>query len=258
MTDPEMAMPQEKAAEVMLRACQRRIRDQGGCSLVVLGPPAQATSPDVVVEGIGDGDGRPNVGHVVRCPDRPTSQEDGNVEVGEDLELLAEEVEGDGQDGAQRETPQEAIVDGAGTEHLFRTESTPEDGSREKLVLTGASEVILLLGQADVGDLGHLVVENGRAHEGGHECSPHLAVEGDPRSDVRVVRKLEVSSEVEGLRGRGVSVSLEVVHRGGVAGEPETAEELGNNVQPNLDVRDGDDDTTRNAEDHSEENCRVL
>jgi hypothetical protein len=58
------------------------------------------------------------------------------VEVGENLELLSEEVEGDGQDSTQRKTPQEAIVDGAGTEHLFGTESTPEDGSREKRVVT--------------------------------------------------------------------------------------------------------------------------
>ena len=72
------------------------IRRRGGYSLVVLGPPAQVTSPDVVVEDIGNGDGRPNVGHVVRCPDGSTEQEDWNVEVAENLELLAEEVEGDG------------------------------------------------------------------------------------------------------------------------------------------------------------------
>jgi hypothetical protein len=108
-----------------------------GYSLVVLGPPAQVTSPDVVVEDVGDGDGGPNVGHVVRCPDDSTIQEDGNVEVGENLELLAEEVEGDGQDSTQRETPQEAIVDGTRTEHLFRTESTPEDGRGEKRLIPG-------------------------------------------------------------------------------------------------------------------------
>jgi hypothetical protein len=70
----------------------------GGYSLVVLGPPPQVTSPDVVVEDVGDRDGGPNIGHVVRCPAESTTQEEGNVEVGKDLELLAEEVEGDGQD----------------------------------------------------------------------------------------------------------------------------------------------------------------
>ena len=53
----------------------------GGYSLVVLGPPAQVTSPDVVVEGAGDEDGGPNIGHVIWSPNESTSQEDGNVEV---------------------------------------------------------------------------------------------------------------------------------------------------------------------------------
>ena len=97
MTNPEMAMAQEKAVEVILRVCQRKftIRYRGGHSLVVLGPPAQVASPDVVVEGNGNGDGGPNVGHVVRRPNEPTNQEDGNVEVRENLELLAKEVKGD-------------------------------------------------------------------------------------------------------------------------------------------------------------------
>jgi hypothetical protein len=125
-------------------------------------------------------------------------------------------------------------------------------------LLRGASEVILLRGQADIGDLCHLVIENGRADEGGDESCPHLAVEGDPWSDVHVVGELEILSELESMRGRDISVGLEVVHSSGVTREPETTEELGNNVQGNLDVRIGHDDAARDAEDHSEENCRVL
>jgi hypothetical protein len=48
-----------------------------------------------MVEGVGDGDGGPNVGHVVRGPNEPTDQENWNVEVGENLELLTQEVEWD-------------------------------------------------------------------------------------------------------------------------------------------------------------------
>ena len=210
-----------------------------GYSLVVLGPPTKITSPDVVIEGVGDRDCGPSVGQVIRCPSESTKQEDGNMEVSENLELLAEEVEGDGQDSTQGETPQEAIVSGIRSEHLFGAESTPEDGSREKLVVQGTSEAMPLRGQAEVGDLCHLVIENGRADEGGDESCPHLAVEGDPRSDVRVVGDLETLSEVESLRGREGSVRLEVVHSGGITREPETTEELGNNVRTNLDVRDG-------------------
>lgn len=93
-------MAQEKAEVVMLRDkvivsiafTSRRGRRH---SLVVLGPPAQETPPDIVVEHVGDRDGGPNVGHVERCPNQSSNQENGNVEVGESLELPAKEVEWD-------------------------------------------------------------------------------------------------------------------------------------------------------------------
>jgi hypothetical protein len=85
----------------------------------------------------------------------------------------------------------------------------------------------------------YLVAENGGAEEGGDESCPHLAVEGDPRGDVHVVRELEILSKLESMRGRDGSVSLEVVHSGGISREPETTEQLGNNVQGDLDVRGG-------------------
>ena len=114
-----------------------------------------------------------------------------------------------------------------------------------------------LRGQADVRDLGHLVIKSGSAGECGDESCPHLAVEGDPWSDVHVVGELETLSEVEGMRGRDVSVSLEVVHGSEVTREPETTDKLGNNLQGNLDVRDGHNDAARDAENHSQEDCRV-
>ena len=234
------------------------IRCIKGHSLVVLGPPAQVTPSDVVIEDEGNRDGRPNVAHVVRGPDKSTDQKDGNVEVGEGLEFLTKEVEGNGQDGTNGETPQETVVDRTGAEHLLRTEGTPKDGSGKESVVPRASEVILLLGQADIGDLGHLVVENGRADKGGDKSRPHLAVEGDPGSDVHVMSELEILGEVESVRGCDVSVRLEVIHSGGVTREPETTEELGNNVQGNLNVRDGHDDTAGNTENYGEEDCRVL
>ena len=155
--------------------------------------------PDIVVEDVGDRDGGPNVPHVVRSPDKSTNQEDGNVEIGENPELPAKEVEGDGQDGTNEETPQETVVDGPRTEHLLGTECSPKDGSGEERVVPRASEVILLVGQADVGDLGHLVVEDGRADKGRHQGRPHLGGEGDPWGDVHVVGELEILGEVEGV-----------------------------------------------------------
>jgi len=62
---------------------------------------------------------------VPRSPATCSEYKDRNVEVGENAELLSKEVEGDGQNSANRETPQKAIVNGTGTEHLLGTESTP-------------------------------------------------------------------------------------------------------------------------------------
>lgn len=180
------------------------------------------------------------------------------MDVGERLILIAKEVEGDGENSTDQETPQKAIVDGARTEHSLGTESTPKDGSGKESVIPGASEVVLLPRQANVGDLGHLVVEDGRADEGRDEGRPNLTAEGDPRSEVYVVGELEICGKAKSVRGRDVTVRLEEVQRGGVTGEPETAEEFGNNVQGDFDVRDGQDDATRDTEDYSEENCGFV
>ena len=233
------------------------IRRSGGCSLVVLGPPAQVALPDVVIEDVGDGDGGPRIGQVVGSPNKSTDQENWNVDVGENLELLAKEVEGDGQNSADGETPQKAIVDGTRTEHPLGTKSTPKDRSGEESVVSGASEVILLRWQADVGDLSHLIVEDGRANECGDESRPNLTVESDPWSDVHVVGELKILSETKSVRGRYESIRLEEVHGSGVSGEPETTEKFGDNVQGNFDICDRHDDAARNAEDYREENCTV-
>ena len=121
------------------------------------------------------------------------------MEVLENLPLPTEEVEWDREEGTNEETPQETIVDGTGTEHLLWPKGTPEDGSGEESVDTRTSEVVLLLGCADIGDLRHLIVEDGRAYESGNDGSKHLAVEGDPRWDMDVVGELEVLGKVEGV-----------------------------------------------------------
>ena len=211
-----------------------------------------------MVEEVADRDRGPNVGHVVGSPNESTNQENRNVEVGENPEPLAKVVKWDGQNGSNGEAPQESIIDGTRAEHFLWTESAPKDGSGEERVVPRAGKVILLTGQTDVGNLRHLVVEDRRADEGGDESRPHLTVECDPWSDVNIVGELEVLSEVESLRGRDVTVGFEIIHGSGVTGEPETAEQLSDDVQGNLDVRDGHDDTARNTEDHSEEDCGML
>lgn len=180
------------------------------------------------------------------------------MDVGERPILIAKEVERDGGNSTDKETPQKTVVDGTRTEHSPGAKSTPKDGSGKEGVVPGASEVVLLPRQADAGDLGHLVVEDGRADEGGDEGRPNLTVEGDPWSEVYIVGELEICGKAKSVRGRDETVRLEVVHRSGITGEPETTEEFGNNVQGNFDVRDGQDDATRDTEDYSEENCGFV
>ena len=199
-------------------------REDGEHVLVVLGPPTEVSPLDVVVEQPSNGDGGPNVRQVKRSPNDATAQEDWGVEVPEGLPLLAKEVERNWEEGANEEKPQETVVDGTSTEHLLRPEGTPEDGSGEEIVDTGAGEVVLLLHRANIGDLRHLIVEGSCADESGNERSEHLATERDPRCNVDVMRELEILGEAEGLRGGDISVDLAVVRGGGVTGEPETTE----------------------------------
>jgi hypothetical protein len=79
--------------------------------------------------------------------DEPINQDNRNVEVGEKPEPLTKEVEWGGQKGTDRETPQQTVVDGAGSKHLLGTEGAPEDGSSEERVVPGAGEVVLLMGK---------------------------------------------------------------------------------------------------------------
>ena len=65
--------------------------------------------------------------------------------------------------------------------------------------------------------------------------------------------EFETLGVVEGARDSDVSVDLEVVHGGGVTGKPETTEPLSNNVEGDLYIGSGHDDTAGNTKDESEE-----
>ena len=175
------------------------------------------------------------------------------MEVPENLPLLAEEVERNREKGADEETPQETIVGGTRTEHLLGPKGTPKNGSGEESVGIRTGETVLLPRCANIGYLRHLIVEDSRAYESGNKGSKHLTAEGNPRWNVDIVSELEILGKVEGLRGGDVSVGLEIVHGGGISGEPETTKQLCNNVEGDLYVGNSHNDTARNAEDDSEE-----
>ena len=145
------------------------------------------------------------------------------MEIPENFPLPTEEVERNREEGAEEEAPQEAVVNGASTEHLLWSESTPEDGSGEEAVETRTGEVVLLVGCANIGDLRHLVVEDGCADKSGKEGGKHLAVEGDPRRDVGVMSEFEILRKLEDVGGGNVPVDLEVDHVRDVTREYEAA-----------------------------------
>ena len=230
-------------------------RESGEHLLVILGPPAEESFLDVVVEQPSDGECGPNVRQVIRSPNEPAVQKDWCMEGLKNLPPPAEEVERNREDGANKETPQKAVIDGTCAENLLRPESTPENGSGKESVDTRAGEMMLLPRRTDIGDLRHLVVEGSRAYESGKQGGEHLAAERDPGRDVDVMGKLEILSEVEGVRGGDVSVGLEVVHGCSITGEPEAAEQFSYNIEGDLYVGGGHDDTTRDTEDDSEEDA---
>ena len=175
------------------------------------------------------------------------------MEVSENFPLPTQEVERNREDGTDQETPQEAVVHCTSTEHPLGSKGTPEDGSGKVIVDSWTSEMILLVNRANIGNLRHLVVENGGADESGNEGGEHLTIKRDPRRDVDVVGEFEILGEVEGVRGGNESVRLEIVHGCGVTGEPETTEQFGDNVKGDLHIGDSHDDPARNAEDDGEE-----
>jgi len=112
--------------------------------------------------------------------------------------------------------------------------------------------VVLLAGCANVRDLRHLVIEDARGNETGNEGGEHLRIESNPRRNVGVMGELEILGEAEGVRSGEESEDLKEVHAIGVTGEPETTEQLGNDVEGYFYVGDSLDDTAWNTEDGGE------
>ena len=221
-------------------------------SLVVLGPPSEEPPPNVVIEEKAQRNTSPSVGQVVRSPDYASRQKYGDVEVPEEPEAPSEEVEGDGQNSSNQETPQETVIDCTRTVHLLGTEGAPENGSGKEGVGTRTGEPILLVWSANVRDR-HLIVEDRGANERRHKGCDHLTIKRDPRRDMDIMGQLEILGKMERMRRGDVSVRLEVIHGGGVARKPEPSEQLRDDVQGDLDIGDGHDDAARNAENDREE-----
>ena len=131
--------------------------------LVVLRPPTEESVLNVVVEQPSNRDSGPNARQVTTDPPNATTVQEGwGVEVLENLPLLAKEVERNREQGAEEETPQEAVVDSTGTEQLLGPKDTPQDGRGEEIVDVGTGEFGIIC--ANIGEL-RLIIEEGCGDE---------------------------------------------------------------------------------------------
>lgn len=217
----------------------------------VLAPPGVCAALDEVVEEEADegpdGEVEPRGG---RDPAHG-AKDDGQVDLADEAVLLAAAVEpgGDGQEGAEREAPDEGAVDCAGAKELAGPDDAPEDGAVEVDAGDGAGEAVDGLGGADAPDVGEHPVEDADLGDGGDERSGDLDGEHDARRDLHVVAELEVGGELDAL-GRGDVAIGDEDHVGdGAAGEGDAADELADEVDAAVLVGDGHDDAVGDEED---------
>jgi hypothetical protein len=176
------------------------------------------------------------------------------VDVVHDLVLVAEQKEWDGEDGSSEETEKEVLVERSCTEHPLGTKGTPKDGSGEESVDTRAGESVLLGWRAHILDVCHLEIDDRDGHEGRNDSSNHLDPESNSGWNMRVMRKLKILRESNGMGSSHVAVTLEVVHGQSITREPQSSEKFGKHVEGNFLVGDRLDNTDRDTEDNGQGN----
>lgn len=213
-------------------------------------PAAVAVLDDLVEHESDDAPGRVVDGGRRRDHAGP-AEDERHVDVAELAlgEHAGQQVEDGRAQGAGDEKVHEPVVDLAGAEDALRADQTPDDGSVEEDATAGAGVVVDLLRVADVGDGAKGPVQHGDLHDAGPHGGDDLAGEERPGRDLDVVTHLQVGGEGERLRHGDVAVRLEHHHREGPPGLHVPDDELGDDVEAQLDVGDGLDHADGDAED---------
>lgn len=157
--------------------------------MTYLGPETQEAALEEHPGEVGDGDGGPDEGDVVRSPGESAVHDGDGVDLADPLPLgehLTNTPEDEDDGETERETEEGLGVLAADTPNLLGTDGTPEDGGGEEGVDTGAGHLELGVGGADAGDAGHLELQDTEAHEGGDEGRDHLGPEGEAGGDLDV------------------------------------------------------------------------
>ncbi len=188
-----------------------------------------------------------------------TKGEQGLLEVAEPAvgELEAEQVGGDGAHEADEEEEAEGVVDLAGGELARGADDTPDDAGGAEHLGGGADEAVLLRGVAHVLDVGEHPRLDAELRGAGDDGGDDLAPEHRLGRDLHVVAELEIGGEGERLRHGDVTPGLEQHHGDGASGEAVTDDQLGDDVQANLLIRDSldhaDGDDVEEGDDERED-----
>ena len=129
----------------------------------------------------------------------------------------------------------------------MRTQGTPKDGCSEEGVVARAVKAVWCISGTNILDV-DLEVENAGANESGNEAGRHLSPECVARRNLRVVCELEIVQELDGVSACDVAKRLEEIHGQSIASNPSASNELGQDVESDLNTTNGSDDTNREDE----------
>lgn len=224
---------------------------------VVLGPECQVACLGPEPRSSSDGNGRPAKGEVSRSPVEGTAKHDDGVSVADESAsgpLSANEVKQENHDETEREANKGRGVSATRTPESLGTDGTPEHSSREEGVLAGAEELERSILSTDISDV-DLVLDDANVDECGNQSRNHLGKEGEARGNLNVVGKLEIVGEAERVGAGDVAVRLEEAHGQGVAFDKRATDELGQDVEGDLNTSHGVDNADGDDEDEAERNA---
>jgi len=211
-----------------------------GKNVVVLRPPREVTPANDVLED--KPDDRP--GRVVDSGgggyETSTTEDDGEVDeaypgVGP---LFIERPSNDRGDSADEEKQAERLVDLAHRELASRADDPPDDGGSPEDLGTRAGELVLLRVGAHTLNVAEHPGLNGELDSTSEGGADDLTEEHGTGRDLHIVTELEVRRKGESLSHSNVSPGLEHHHRDRTTRESVPDDELGDDVQPDLLVRD--------------------
>lgn len=227
---------------------------------VILGPPAKVAPTDDIVEDKAE----EHPGHIVERRRRGhatrADEDDREAEVLEEIEfeLFVQDPLNHRCDESGQETEGEAVVQLTVREQTLWSNHTPLQiqlsiGKPPKKVCDKtydnrcgtkhggrrANKAIFLIGRAQVFNVGEHPRLHTELHRAGNDSGDDLTEEHRARCNLHVVAELKVTRELKRLHHGDITPCLEHHHRNRTARKGISDDQLRDDVEPNLLVRDG-------------------